>query len=83
MCVQRPVRVVRVESADLVIAEVGGRLLPVSAAILAGEGTPVGEGDWVLVLGGVAVGLISPAEAEQVGQMAGRVLDGPAADAER
>ena len=32
MCVQRPVRVVRVESADLVIAEVGGRLLPVSAA---------------------------------------------------
>jgi hydrogenase maturation factor len=83
MCVQRPMRVVRVEPPDLVIAEAGGRLLPVSAAVLAGEGTPVGAGDWLLVLGGVAVELISPEEAERIGQMVSHVLDGPAADDER
>jgi hydrogenase maturation factor len=76
-------RVVRVEPPDLVIAEAGGRLLPVSAAVLAGEGTPVGAGDWLLVLGGVAVELISPEEAERIGQMVSHVLDGPAADHER
>ncbi len=83
MCVQRPMRVVRVESPDLVIAEASGRLLPVSTAVLAGDGTPVSPGDWLLVLGGVAVELISPAEAQQFGQMVSRVLDGPAADDER
>jgi hydrogenase maturation factor len=83
MCVQRPMRVVRVDSPDLLIAEAGGRLQPVSAAVLAADGTPVGPGDWLLVLGGVAVEVISPAEAERVGRMASRVLDGPAADEER
>jgi hydrogenase maturation factor len=83
MCVQRPMRVVRVEPPDLVIAEAGGRLLPVSAAVLAGDGTPVAPGDWLLVLGGVAVQVISPAEAERMGQLVSHVLDGPAADHER
>ena len=83
MCVQRPMRVVRVDSPDLLIAEAGGRLLPVSAAVLAADGYLVGPGDWLLVLGGVAVEVISPAEAERVGRMASRVLDGPAADKER
>ena len=83
MCVQRPMRVVRVESPDLVVAEAGGRLLPVSAAVLAGDGIPVGPGDWLLVLGGVAVEVISPEDADRIGQMASHVLDGPAADEER
>jgi hydrogenase maturation factor len=83
MCVQRPMRVVRVESPDLVIAEAGGRLLTVSAAVLAGEGRPVSPGDWLLVLGGLAVEVISAEDAERVGQMASLVLDGPAADEER
>jgi len=82
MCVQRPMRVVRVESPDLIIAEAGGRLQPVSAAVLASDDTPVGCGDWLLVLGGVAVEVISPEEADRIGQMASRVLDGPAADDE-
>lgn len=78
MCVQRPMRVVRVESPDLVIAEAAGRQVPVSAAVLAGDGQQVGPGDWLLVLGGVAVELISPEEAERIGQMVSQVLDGPA-----
>jgi hydrogenase maturation factor len=83
MCVQRPMRVVRVESPDLVIAEAAGRLLPVSAAVLAGDGTPVSPGDWLLVLGGVAIELIPPAEAERIGQLVSHVFDGPAPDHER
>jgi hydrogenase maturation factor len=83
MCVQRPMRVVSVESPDLIIAEAGGRLLPVSPAVLAGAGTPVEPGDWLLVLGGVAVEVISPEDAEQLEQMVNQVLDGAAADQER
>jgi len=83
MCVQRPMRVVRVESPGLLIAEAGGRLVPVSAAVLAAEGTPVSPGDWLLVLGGLAVEVISPEDAERIGQMASFVLDGPPADEER
>ena len=77
MCVQRPMRVVRVESPGLVIAEAGSRLLPVSTAILAADGNPVSRGDWLLVLGGLAVEVISPDEAERIGRMASLVLDGP------
>jgi hydrogenase maturation factor len=76
-------RVVRVEAPDLVIAEAAGRLLPVSAAVLAGDRTPVSPGDWLLVLGGVAVELIPAEEAERIGQMVSQVLDGPATDHER
>jgi hypothetical protein len=37
----------------------------------------------LLVLGGVAIELIPPEEAERIGQMVSHVLDGPAADHER